>query len=51
VAGKASLALADSTQEMLKKAVEAEAGVQKEAEEQAQGEDGKEGEGENKENK
>ena len=39
VADKAPLALADSTQEMLKTAVEAEAAVEKkEAEQQAQGE-------------
>ena len=39
VAGKAPLALADSTQEMLKTAVEADAAVEKkEAEQQAQGE-------------
>jgi len=49
VAGKAPLALADSTQEMLKTAVEAEAAVEKkEAEQQAQGEGEKEGEGEKK---
>ena len=48
VAGKAPLALADSTQEMLKTAVEAEAAVEKKEAEQAQAEKGKEGEGEKK---
>lgn len=51
VAGKAPLALADSTQEMLKTAVEAEAGVQKNTEEQAQGDGVEEGEGEKKKDK